>query len=78
MIASYGGNTAMSLNNLKKTVEAHLKKELDIFEIILKMKEEDVGIFLKWYLNHPYVKGIKEVLEILRAGKTASYRGKSQ
>lgn len=40
-------------------------------ETILKMDEEDAKVFLKWYLNHPYRKGIVEVLAII-SGRSAN------
>lgn len=58
-----------SLDKLKKIVEDHLRRELDIFEEVLKLDEDDTRTFLNWYTSHPYVKGIEEVVEAVR-GRT--------
>jgi hypothetical protein len=49
-------------------VTRHLRNELGFFEIILKMDGNDAKAFLAWYMNHPYRKGIEEVLSIVREG----------
>jgi hypothetical protein len=56
------------LARLKKRVTEHLWNELGIFEELLKLTREEEKAFLEWYLNHPYVKGIQEVLAIVRKG----------
>lgn len=58
-----------SLNRLK-IVEEHLARELDILEESFKLNDEDVKKFYRWYMNHPYRKGIEELVEIVRRGKT--------
>ena len=56
----------MSLEELKKLTEAHLLNELNLFERVLKLTEEEAKTFHEWYLKHPYVKGIRDVLETLK------------
>lgn len=60
--------TLSSLEKLKRVVESHLKRELDIFEEILMLNEDDLKAFLKWYNNHLLVKGIEEVIDVVRKG----------
>lgn len=50
------------LDDVKKIAEEHLRRELDIFEMILKMPDEDVKEFYGWYISHPYTKGIRDVI----------------
>jgi DNA-binding GntR family transcriptional regulator len=56
------------LSWLRWRVSRHLRNELGFFEAILKMDEDEAKAFLEWYLNHPYHKGIQEVLEIVKQG----------
>ena len=65
----------MSLEKLKKTVEDHLRRELGIFEEVLKLSEEDTETFYNWYINHKYVKGIEEVVEIVGRGSDSEAEG---
>jgi hypothetical protein len=53
------------LVKLKEVVDQQLRKELDILEVILQMEKTDLQAFHKWYINHPYYKGIREVKEIV-------------
>mgnify|MGYP001606478529 CR=1 FL=1 len=55
------------LDRLKRKTETHLRRELQIMAVVLKLSKEDAGRFLKWYLRHPYRRGIKEVVEIVRS-----------
>ena len=34
--------------------------------MILKMPDEDVKEFYRWYISHPYTKGIREVIRIVQ------------
>ncbi len=65
-----------SLDSLKNVVEKHLKRELDIFEMVFRLKENDLKKFLRWYTEHPFVKGIEEVIRSVRekanSGRTNS------
>jgi len=58
-----------SLEKLKKIVENHLKKELDIIEAVLKLSDEDAKKFLTWYVNHPYAKRLEEVIKVIERVK---------
>jgi hypothetical protein len=62
----------MTLDELKEFVEAHLKKELKIMEMLFLLEKKDVEEFTRWYKNHPYCKGIDEIKELVgkRAGNT--------
>jgi hypothetical protein len=42
-------------------VEAHMKNELDIMEIILTSDQKTASEFQEWYINHPYCKCIEEI-----------------
>jgi hypothetical protein len=55
-----------TLDNLKIIVEEHMKRELDIMEIILKSDKNVVEEFHRWYISHPYCKGIDELRQIVR------------
>jgi hypothetical protein len=57
--------TKVTLPDLKKIVEEHMKEELDIMEIILDLDKNTVEEFTKWYISHPYCKGIEELREIV-------------
>jgi glutamyl-tRNA reductase len=57
---------AVTLDKLKKIVEDHMKKELDIMEIILKLDKSVVEEFHRWYISHPYCKGIDELRQVVR------------
>ena len=48
---------AMTFDEFKKTVETHMKNELDIMEMIFSLDRKDVEQFNEWYINHPYCKG---------------------
>jgi hypothetical protein len=50
-------------------ITKHLENELGILEEVLKLEQEEAKAFLEWYLNHPYTKGILEVLEIVKGGR---------
>jgi hypothetical protein len=43
-----------------------MKKELDIFEIMLYLDKEDLEQFYEWYITHPYCKGIRDIHEFVR------------
>lgn len=58
-------------------VEKHLSNELDIMETIFQMSGDDIKSFYKWYMDHPYRKGIEEIQNVIRRGtnkETASVR----
>ena len=50
---------------MQELVDQQLRKEIDILEAILQMDKDDFQGFDKWYINHPYYKGIREVIEIV-------------
>ena len=56
----------VSLEELKQIVKEHMKKELDIMDIILQSDKNVVEEFHGCYINHPYVKGIEELRKIVR------------
>lgn len=59
----------MTIDELKKFVEAHLKDELKIMETLFLIEKKDVEEFTQWYKSHPYCKGIDEIRELV--GKRA-------
>jgi hypothetical protein len=56
----------VSLEELKQIVKEHMKKELDIMDIILQSDKNVVEEFHRWYISHPYVKGIEELRRVVR------------
>ena len=43
--------------------------------MILKMPDEDVKEFYRWYISHPYTKGIREVIRIVGSGRNKEIEG---
>jgi hypothetical protein len=43
-------------------VENHMKNELDLMQMSLRLTKEDASEFLKWYYSHNYTKGIQELV----------------
>jgi hypothetical protein len=58
----------ISLSELKKIVEVHMKNELNIMESIFYLDKNTVSEFQEWYINHPYCKGIEELRQIGKKG----------
>jgi hypothetical protein len=56
----------ITLDKLQKIVDIHLKRELDIFEYVFHLNDQDLQKFRQWYINHPYCKIIDEVKTIVR------------
>jgi hypothetical protein len=54
------------LNDLKKVAELHMQKEVDIIGMVMELDNNDIELFYKWYINHPYSKGIRELQQIVR------------
>jgi hypothetical protein len=54
------------LNDLKKVAESHMQKEVDIMEMVMELDNNDIELFYRWYINHPYSKGIRELQQIVR------------
>jgi hypothetical protein len=54
------------LNDLKKVAELHMQKEVDIMGMVMELDNNDIELFYRWYTNHPYSKGIKELQQIVR------------
>jgi glutamyl-tRNA reductase len=59
-----------TIDELKTITEKHLSNELDIMEMILGLDEKHIEEFYRWYINHPYRKGIGEIKEIVRQAKS--------
>lgn len=57
------------LSELKKMVEAHMKNELHIMNVILNSDQKTVLEFQEWYINHEYCKGIEELRQIGKNGR---------
>jgi hypothetical protein len=60
--------TKPSLEEFKKIVGLHMKKELDIMEMMYYLDTKDAVAFKEWYINSPYCKGIRELQELVRRG----------
>lgn len=54
------------LDNLKKIAESHMQREVDIMEMVMGLDNKDIEQFYRWYINHPYSKGIRELQQIVR------------
>jgi hypothetical protein len=54
------------LDDLKKVAELHMQKEVDIMEMVMNLDNNDIELFYRWYINHPYSKGIRELQQIVR------------
>jgi hypothetical protein len=58
-----------NLSELKKMVEAHMKNELHIMNVILNSDQKTVLEFQEWYISHEYCKGIEELRQIGKDGR---------
>lgn len=54
------------LDDLKKVAESHMQKEVDIMETVMELDNNDIEHFYRWYINHPYSQGIRELQQIVR------------
>jgi hypothetical protein len=54
------------LDGLKKVAELHMQREVDIMETVMELDDNDIELFYRWYINHPYSKGIRELQQIVR------------
>jgi hypothetical protein len=55
-----------NINDLKKDAELHMQKEVEIMEVVMELDNNDIELFHRWYINHPYSKGIRELQQIVR------------
>jgi hypothetical protein len=55
----------MTLDELKRFTEAHLKDELKIMETVLLIEKKDAEDFTQWYKSHPYCRGIDEIRRLV-------------
>jgi hypothetical protein len=54
------------LDDLKKVAELHMQREIGIMEMVMGLDNNDIELFYRWYINHPYSKGIRELQQIVR------------
>jgi hypothetical protein len=54
------------LNDLKKVAELHMQREVDIMAMVMELDNNDIELFHRWYKNHPYSLGIRELQQIVR------------
>lgn len=54
------------LDDLKKIAELHMQREVDIMELVMGLDNNDIELFYRWCINHPYSKGIRELQQIVR------------
>ncbi len=59
-----------TLEELKQFTIQHMKKELDIMEMMLQLNNDHAQEFHKWYINYPYCKGIRKIQDLVKRGKT--------
>lgn len=57
---------SVKLDDLKKVAELHMQREVDIMETVMELDNNDIELFYRWYINHPYSKGIRELQQIVR------------
>jgi hypothetical protein len=50
-----------TLEELKNTVKAYLKEEMNIMEMILRLDDKDAPDFKDWYINQPLYNGVVEI-----------------
>ena len=51
----------MNLDETKRLVDEHLKRELEIMDAIMTLDERDVSDYYDWYMNNPRRKAIEEI-----------------
>jgi hypothetical protein len=56
----------ITLSELKNVVEKHMEKEVHIMEMVMNLDNKDIELFYRWYINHPYSRGIRELQQIVR------------
>jgi hypothetical protein len=56
----------ITLSELKKVVEKHMEKEVHIMEMVMNLDNKDIELFYRWYISHPYSRGIRELQQIVR------------
>jgi hypothetical protein len=61
-----GDRMSAKLDDLKKIAELHMQREVDIMELVMGLDNNDIELFYRWYINHPYSKGIRELQQIVR------------
>jgi hypothetical protein len=61
-----------TLEELKRLGKHQLETQLDMLEILLALPTIEKRDFENWYTSHPYYKGFKDVVDIVRrrAGET--------
>lgn len=55
-------SSSIELDETKKLVERHLRTELDVMELVMKLNTHDAKEFNEWYQNHPYRRAIEEIV----------------
>jgi hypothetical protein len=55
-----------TLEELKRLGKHQLETQLDMLEILLALPTIEKKDFENWYTSHPYYKGIKDVVDIVR------------
>jgi hypothetical protein len=43
-----------------------MEKEVHIMEMVMNLDNKDIELFYRWYINHPYSRGIRELQQIVR------------
>ena len=61
-----GDRMSAKLDDLKKIADLHMQREVDIMELVMGLDNNDIELFYRWYINHPYSKGIRELQQIVR------------
>lgn len=54
------------LDSIMKLIELHMLREVHIMEMVMKLDNNDIEKFYRWYINHPYSRGIRELQKIVR------------
>lgn len=60
----------LTLEEIKYITIEHMKKDFYIIDAVYKLDPTDFKQYQEWYINHPYCRGIREIQELVRRGKT--------
>lgn len=60
------------LKEIREAMGLHLRRELDIMEMVFELDRGDTNLFRHWFTNHSIIKGIEEIHRVVRGGRTNS------
>lgn len=65
---SYNHSTNTKLEELKKRLDEHYRREVDLMEAVLSLSEKDSKEIYEFIVNNRWIKAIKEVKEHVKGG----------